>query len=195
MRGLTSCVGAFALLVLAAGGCQHAAPHDEAEQIVMRSVESSTATAEEQSVAVVETPENVARMFWVAMLQHDETALRRLTIPADGLEILWEPDPILAARGVRERPTSLWFLLAQAFMPYRRAAVGETFLFGKLPVTFTHRHINDGSIVLIAPAQPMPTFVVRVNGRWRVDAGPLLAARRKAFELRVLEQESAPPTS
>lgn len=131
-----------------------------------------------------DSPEASYRAFMLAMLTGDREAIRDLTVPTNGLEILFEgahvpPDEVENVRQAVEQRLVL-----------RRVQPGEKFMLpkGKV-VTIRDGEVNENRVLLAEQGVPVPTRCVKVRGRWRIDPQPIVDARRAAAEFRKRAEE------
>ena len=130
-------------------------------------------------------PEMVLKNLVLAVLQGDEATIRRLTFDHPGREILWERDPTVPPPPpVTARTTAL---LERA--PWRAMKRGETFTIdtrdGSKTLTLGYHEVNDGHAVVMDPLGQVPHLLAKIDGKWLVDPGGLIAARTKARSLRL----------
>jgi hypothetical protein len=119
-------------------------------------------------------PEEVLRAFFLAMILNDEAQVRALALPADGLELLWKgvPPPPEAEEQVKKQ------IAGQAIKTLKP---GDEFtLPGKRRMTVPDEDVADDRAVMLPEGAPTPTRMRKVDGQWRVDARPLIAARKAA---------------
>ena len=127
-----------------------------------------------KEAAAEDGPEGTVRRLLLAMLEEDAEKVGELILPHPDAARLTQPRPI--GPELHERLKK-----AYAALPLRRVARGETV---RLPngaaLKVGQEHVNDNSLVIASqrPVRDLPVRVVRQEGRWRVDAGPLIEARQ-----------------
>jgi hypothetical protein len=105
------------------------------------------------------TPEEVYRRFLLANLTGDELAIRGLIREHEGAEVLWQgpyPEDVAA-------------LLAEQYRTMEIVRVKPR----------GHKERAD-TVYLQSSASPIPMAVVRIDGKWRVDASPIIEFRKSA---------------
>ena len=98
------------------------------------------------------SPEAVYRQLLLAMLTADEKTIRALVVDSHGVEVLWEG----------EYPKEVAALLAEQ---YRTMEISR-------------QNSDTERVELVSSAVPFPLTVSRIGGSWKVDAGPIIDARR-----------------
>jgi len=124
------------------------------------------------------SPEEVLRAFFLAMIFNDEAKVRALALPADGLELLW--------KGVAPPPEAADQIKKQvSAQPIKVLKPGDEFtLPGNRKMTVPAEDVTDDRAVLLPEGAPTPTRLRKVDGEWKVDARPLIAARKGAAAAR-----------
>jgi hypothetical protein len=127
------------------------------------------------------TAEGAVRGLLVSMMNGDAAAVRAvvLPVPAADLKLL------LGGSGQssltpEQRAQALPFV---AGMPIHAMLPGESVDLPGAPgekLTVTPDMVGEDRAVLLPQRFPQPFVVRRVSGTWRVDAAPLIAARRAA---------------
>lgn len=120
------------------------------------------------------SPEEVLRSFFVAMILKDEAKVKDLALPADGLELLWkgEAPPPEAEEQIKKQAAS---------QPIKTLKIGDEFtLPGNRKMTVPAEDVTEDRAVLLPEGAPTPTRMRKVDGRWKVDARPIIAARKAA---------------
>ena len=131
------------------------------------------------------TPEQALRSFFIAVATKDEATLRAVTLPTEELELLLNGQA-LPTEQVEE------FKAMMARQPIRAMAPGdEMILPGKRKMTVQPDEVTAERVVLLPEGSPVPSRVRKVEGRWRVDATPLIAARKAADAARKKAAEAA----
>jgi hypothetical protein len=120
------------------------------------------------------TPEEALRTFMVAGARQDEAALRAVTLPDPELPRLLQGEP--APPKVVER------IRAQAAaMKIRRLQPGDKF---KLPpnqdAVIGPDDVGEDRAVVLPEGAPFPIRLRKIDGHWKVDARPIIAARMAA---------------
>ncbi|MDB5352782.1 MAG: hypothetical protein JWN86_4029 [Planctomycetota bacterium] len=130
------------------------------------------------------TPEEAFRTFVAAMITKDEKTVRALALPSD--EIDW----LLKGQGVPAGQVEA--IKAQiAKMPIKALKPGDTYtLPGNRKMTVKPEEVAEDRVVLLPEGSPLPTRCQKVDGRWRVDAGPMIAGRKAADAARKKAEQS-----
>ena len=168
----------FAVLLSLAQGCAVQSERQAAGSL------PSEPTAQATVVDPVATPELVLRQFLIAVFKSDEAAIRRTALARPDMEVLWVvPSPPPA------KPLTMFergfVMLVVHFLPVRRVRVGEVLtLPGDLRMHVNENDVNDGRLLLEVLGFDLPFILVKTDGRWRVDPGPVINVRLKAQELR-----------
>jgi hypothetical protein len=144
-------------------------PSEKEKGVASRSADSDVATA---------TPEQALRTFLTAMmLTRDEATLRAVTLPTEDFDWL--------LRG--EAPPADHIEEAKAWIaqPIRALKPGdEITLPGNNKHTVYPEEVDADHAVLLREGDQVPFPLQRVDGRWRVDARPLIAGRKAADAVR-----------
>jgi hypothetical protein len=120
------------------------------------------------------TPEEAWRTFLIAMVMHDEPVLRKVTLPAKNLEVLLRGEVVPKDQISQYREQ----LVKQ---PVRRLRAGEVInIPGKGKMMLTNDDVSDVKAVILPDGAPVPTRCQKVEGRWKIDARPIIAARQAA---------------
>jgi hypothetical protein len=123
------------------------------------------------------TPAGALRTFLVAMATHDAKALRGVVTSTEGVEWLFGgmsgvPTPIRRARAEIGR-VSIKSLKPGDEVPQPNGRA----------VKIRAGEVAEDKAVLLAAGSSTPTHVSRgIDGRWKVDAAPLIAARKASVE-------------
>lgn len=138
-------------------------------------ITSCSSAPQQNSPATVRPADEVVRSFFIAMLMNDEAGVRKEILPSPDAQVLWQgsPPPAEALSQIKKQLEA---------MTCRECKVGETIdLPGNKTLTVTDYWVNENSKLLfpIIGGEPMPTPlpVLKVDGQWKVEAGPLIAAR------------------
>lgn len=121
-----------------------------------------------------DSPDGAARGLLVALAERDPAALRAVTLPLPPADVtlLLGGAPVSADERGRALPLI-------AGMPMRQMKAGEEIDLGAGgKFVATPGMVDDGRAVIVPQHFPTPLSVRRVNGRWRVDAAPLVAAKK-----------------
>lgn len=129
----------------------------------------------EAPLAFEDSPDGAVRGLLVALAERDPAALRAVTLslpPAD-VKLLLGGAPVPAP----DRGKALPLI---AGMPMRQMQAGEEIDLGTAGGKFVAAPgmVGEGRAVVVPQHFPTPLSVRRVNGRWRVDAAPLVAAKK-----------------
>ncbi len=166
------------VLVLAAGFPTQAAQ--------VKTPPASAGSAEASKVDA-STPEKALRAFLVAMATKDETTLRAVTLPTDDFAWLLKGQAV-PAEHLDE------FKRMMAEQPIKTLKVGDEFtLPGNRKFKVPASDIADDKAVLVPEGAPTPTRVRKVDGKWKVDATPIISGRKAAEAARM--KKTAKPKS
>jgi hypothetical protein len=114
-------------------------------------------------------------MFIVAMMTKDAPTLRAVTLPTDDLELLLKAGqavPPEAAEG---------FKAQTAEMPIRLLKAGEEVtLAGGRKYKARAEDVTPDRAVILPERAAFPLVSRRVDGRWRIDATPIIASMKGA---------------
>ena len=106
------------------------------------------------------TPEGVYRQFMLAILSPSQDEIRSLIIENPEADVLWQgkyPENVAAA--LRDQYRS---------MEIKRATSGEP--------------IDPDKVNLESSAVPIQLNAVKIDGKWKIDAGPLISLRKAVHE-------------
>ncbi len=123
---------------------------------------------------VDKTPEDALRTFMMAMAAADEKTLRAVTLPNNDLDVLLtgEAPPF---GGVKEMKQQI------QKMKIERLKEGDRV---NMPGNKVHivrvTEVGRDRAALLPEDAPFPTRLRLVSGHWKVDAGPVIAARKAA---------------
>ena len=109
-------------------------------------------------------PEAIYRQWFVALLNPDEAAIRKLIIAHADADILW---------GEGNYPAEVAALLEMQYrdMPIERCEMESG-------------AADPSRVFLRSSAFPLPIVVVKEDDEWKVDATPIIEMRKKAAEIR-----------
>jgi len=128
------------------------------------------------------TADQALRTFFLAMNLRDEPTLRAVTLPAEGFEALLTGKPIAGAQALAARA-------GLAVQPIRVLKPGdEVTLPGNRKMTVKPEEVADDRAILMPEGAPVPTRLQKVAGRWKVDARPIIVARKAAEAARAKAQ-------
>jgi hypothetical protein len=162
---------------LQVSGAEPQAPAD-------RGTAESGARGEAKTEVAAATPEQALRTFFVAMLTKDEKALRAVTLPTEDFDWLLR-GPALPAERLQRAKEDL------ARQPIRVLKAGDEFtLPGGRKAKVRPEEVTADRAVLMPEGAPVPSRCQKVDGRWRVDATPIIAARKAAEAAR---KKAEPP--
>jgi len=144
--------------------------------IAVISFAASAVRAQDSEVAGAE-PEVVVKQFLIAMIKGDKEALSQLALPNPELKVLYEGPPVPAVA----LPIFLKQIEKEAVTRFK---VGDEIkLPGGQTIVLSERHINENRVQLNVGNQPIPFPVAKHEGQWRVDARPLIMARKAAAKM------------
>jgi hypothetical protein len=111
-----------------------------------------------------QTPEDVYRQFFLATLKPDEHTIRKLIVDHKDADVLWKEGSY---------PEGVATLLASQ---YRDMTIDRA--------KTTANSSEPDRVLLQSSASPIPLTLIRRDGKWRLDAGPIVEMRKKAREIR-----------
>ena len=153
---------ALALLALLGASPRALAAPPEAEK--------SAAPAEEPN-----TPEGTFKAFLMGMAAGDADRIRAVTLPNKDLDWLTRGQHVPAEQLDEFRKEVV------DGTPIKRLEPGDEFsLPGGKTLKVKPEEVTAERVVLLQDGAPMPTRCQRVEGRWKVDARPFIAARQAA---------------
>jgi hypothetical protein len=120
------------------------------------------------------------------MATKDETTLRAVTLPSDDFDWLLKGQAV-PAEHLEE------FKAMMAKQPIKSLKVGDEFTLPnhrkmKVPVS----DISDEKAVLLPEGAPVPTRARKVDGKWKIDATPIISGRKAADAARKKAEKKAP---
>ena len=131
------------------------------------------------------TPEEALRTFLTAMIEQDEATIRVVALQSSGMERLWLGEPMSPAQ-VESACASI------ARMPIRALKAGDPVALPRNRSTvLAPEEVGPKRAVLAFEGAPVPTRVHNVEGRWKVDPAPMIAARKAADVARGANQPKA----
>jgi hypothetical protein len=143
----------------------------------------------EDKAAGARTPEQTIKALFVAMIDEDQDAIRRLTVPNPDLALLWQGDKLTPAqRAMAIAELDSWH--------FRRHKVGdEVPLPGGRKLVVNAKHVNDRHLMISVTDSPLPFLLAKTGEDWKVDARPIIAARKAAAAAgqRGSPKKEAPP--
>lgn len=128
------------------------------------------------SATAADTPEAALRSFMLAMVTHDEPALKALTLPVPDSDLAWLLKGEAVPAGELEQARAFFSTMKiQSLKPGDRVDLP-----GGRTITVRPTEVTDTRAVLMTEGAPLPTRVQKFQGRWRVDARPIIAGRKAA---------------
>ena len=129
----------------------------------------SEKSAKKGPIAQAATPEQAMRSFIVAMMTKDEATLRAVTLPTDDFDWLLQGSAI-------PKDQTKEFKAQIARMPIRVLKPGEEItLPGNRKVTIKPEEVTADRAMLLPQGTPFPVSCRKINGRWNIDATPIIA--------------------
>lgn len=120
------------------------------------------------------TPEDVLKAFMLALFDGDQEAIRRTALPSPDLAVLWQADKLTVGQ------KAIAVAQINSSRP-RRLKVGETVkLPGGKKLVIDANRVNDRTLMIDAFEAPVPFILVKAGDEWKVDASPIIAARKAA---------------
>jgi hypothetical protein len=125
-----------------------------------------------------DTPEAALRSFMTAMVDRNQRALRTLVLSVTDSELEWllKGEALPAGQAEKMR-AALAEMKIKALKPGDRVDQRS----GK-PIVVARHEVGPDRAVLLPEGAPVPTRLQKVKGRWKVDARPMIAARKAAAE-------------
>lgn len=137
-------------------------------------------TAADATEALQQTPEGALRAFLASMLGPDPATLRQVILPVSEADFA----VLLASRPMSTEARQIE-VGRIASLPIRSLKAGDTVaLPGGRSLKIAKDDVGRDHVLLQMSSGPLPILVRRLNGRWYVDAAPIIAARRTAAALR-----------
>lgn len=132
---------------------------------------AETSLYQQASNSGAATPEEAVSGFLAAMAAADLEQLKQFAMPDEDLAILVDGKKHEADPGKELRQMKL-----------SRLKIGDVVTIpvsgGTAEVTMDETRVNESRQQLVLPQNPIPFDVVRKDGSWRVNAKPLIAARK-----------------
>jgi hypothetical protein len=170
----------FTLILITSFALQ--APESKSETPAGRGAKAGEPGSKTEVAAA--TPEQALRSFVIAMMTKDETTLRAVTLHTEDFDWL--------LRGQALPEDQIEDFKAQITrQPIRALKAGdEITLPGNRKVKVLPEEVTADRAVLVPQGAPFPTRLRMIDGRWRVDATPMIAGRKAAEAAR---QKTAKP--
>ncbi len=142
----------------------------------------------EKAAGFPNTPIGAVQNFIFAMATGDETALLAVTQPLPKGEVEW----LLKGEHVPADQVADFHKAVAEEMKFRIGKPGEKFTLGRGRVLeIKPEEFTPDRTVILHEAAPLPTRVRRIEGRWKVDATPIIAGRKAADAVRKRNAEKA----
>jgi len=142
-----------------------------------RNVGPSNAAKTDEKVTLdvaAATPEQALRTFLIAMLLKDEATLRAVTLPTADFDWLLRGEDVPVDQ-LEEIKTQVAKQSIRALKPG-----DEISLPNGRKATVQPASVTADDAILLTEGFPLPHSLRRIDGRWRVEAGPVIAARKAA---------------
>jgi hypothetical protein len=108
------------------------------------------------------------------MIAHDAAAIRTVTLPNPDLDWLLMGQ-VAPPEAIKE--ASAFF----AKLPIQRLKAGDKYtLPNRKEYAVAAGEVGEDRAVLLPEGAPIPNRCQKVDGRWKVDAGPIIAGRKAA---------------
>jgi hypothetical protein len=137
---------------------------------------SATATASAKIKVVDATPEDAFRTFMMAIMTHDEAALRVISLPNPNPDFAWLLKGPVAPPEVAKDASARF-----AKLSIKRLKAGDIFTppTGKAQ-TVTAVEVGEDKAVLVLEGTPIPIRCKNVEGHWKVETALLIAGDKAA---------------
>ena len=150
-----------------------------------------TAAVANADDAADRSAEAAFRRFLTAVAHHDIDAIKATMVPSDDAEILWAGNP--PPKEVQEQIEK-----SLAGLKIVHIQEGETVKVpGLREFTLEKGAINDNKIFVWVEIDhqrlPTPFWMTKDGDDWKVNAGPLIAARKAAKAMQEKAKSGAPP--
>lgn len=121
------------------------------------------------------TPEDALRSFMIAVTRRDEAALRAVTVPDRELDWLLRgpPPPAEVVEKMRTSAAELKFKRLKPGDPIKLPPQGKA-------AVVRPEEVTEDRAMLLPEGSRFPIALERIKGHWKVDARPIVAARKAA---------------
>ena len=120
------------------------------------------------------TPESTLNQFMTAVIQGDKAKASILSLPNPDFDFLFSAVDSKASKEQQIRELSTF--------PYRVMKDGEVFIFANGQTLAIGPEIRErGYIVITNDIDPIPHYLKKTEGGWRVDPRSLIALRRFVY--------------
>ncbi|WP_422926651.1 hypothetical protein [Singulisphaera sp. PoT] len=138
--------------------------------------------------AFPDSPEGAVKNFMIAMATGNERELQALTLPLPEGDFAW----LLKGERLPADKVAEFRKAVAEEMPFRIAKPGEMFPLSKgRVIEIKPAEFSPDRSVVVHEGAPIPTRVRKIEGRWKVDAAPMVAGRKAAFAARQRAEEAA----
>lgn len=131
-------------------------------------------------------PEDILCQFLMAVFEGNEKRIRELMVPNADADYLWKGGGFPPAEAMPQLRKQF------ADTPWKRLAIGDKV---KIPgggvLVLDEGHVNPDRQQICGDDGPLPYILARIDGKWRVDASPIIAARKTAMRLKLRGQDPA----
>jgi hypothetical protein len=127
-------------------------------------------------IAFPNTPQGAFQTFFLAMITQNRDKLHEAALPDKDLDVLLEGEKP-PARVVDRLKIEIAEIKFRVFKP---GDVVE--LPGGKKMTIKPSEVDETHAVIMAPGDPVPTRCVKLDGKWKLDASVIIAARLAANE-------------
>lgn len=134
------------------------------------------------------TPIGAYKTFILAMAMHDEATLKEIVLPTDDFEWL-----LKAPRVPDEKLDQLKRALSNGLKVRLLKAGEEVKLPGHRLIRIRKEEVTGENAIVLPAGLPFPARCQKVDGRWRIDARPFIAAQRSDAEARKSKDKTARP--
>ncbi len=148
------------------------------DKVSTASVEVPSSLAATMASASLDTPESAVYEVLAAIFAKDQNRINRATVEA--------PDRDILAQGQDMSAIAIALAMARIrAVPFVHLKVGDVItLPGNKMLEITADRVNENQQYLTNADTPVPFIVIKVGDQWKVDAGPLIAARKAAAAAR-----------
>jgi hypothetical protein len=134
------------------------------------------------------TPEGSVQAFTFAIATGNEAALRAVTLPLSAEDFAW----LMKGQHVPTDKVEEFRKFVEEGMKVRIGRPGEKFpLPGGRVVEIKPEDFAADRSVVVQEGAPLPNRVRKLEGRWRIDAGPVVAGRKAADAARRRAEDKA----